>query len=131
MRAPRVRGDIPERFWPKVESGDRQSCWPWLAALNPHGYGMFTIDGHNVAAHRVAYQLTRGPIPAGLDLDHLCRVRHCVNPWHLDPVTRWTNLHRSPVHNGNKSHCPKGHPYSEANTYRSHGRRYCRECRRV
>ena len=78
----------PGRFWPKVaESGD---CWVWTAFRMPNGYGQFDKQ----YAHRWAYEHLRGEIPEGLELDHLCRVRHCVNPWHLEPVTHAENHRR-------------------------------------
>ncbi len=74
-------------------------CWAWTGALFENGYGAFwdTNNDTNVRAHRAAYQLLRGAIPEGLELDHLCRVRHCVNPHHLEAVTRSENLRRSPL----------------------------------
>lgn len=85
-------------------------------------------------AHRVTYVTAFGEPPKGLDLDHLCRMRCCVNPIHLEPVTRSENAKRSPIMGqgqSKKTHCPKGHPYSEANTYRKpDGRRVCRTCTR-
>lgn len=130
MRAQRIVGTLEERFWPKVDtSAGPDGCWPWRASLNMHGYGQFTIDGCVVMAHRIAYRLVVGPIPTGMDLDHLCRVRQCVNPAHLDPVTRAVNLQRSPLTNAGRTHCPRGHEYTPDNTYRANGRRYCRTCR--
>jgi hypothetical protein len=125
------------RFWPKVtQQGD---CWVWTAARSRGGYGMFTCSKRagkccKGYAHVVAYMWLRADVPDGLDLDHLCRNRACVNPWHLDPVPRRVNLLRGDrSHVGrnqrDKTHCPQGHPYSEANTYvYPDGRRKCREC---
>jgi hypothetical protein len=81
-------------------------------------------------AHRVAYELFKGPIPAGMDLDHLCRVRCCCNPDHLEPVTRKENLRRGL--NGQKTACYKGHPYTPENTYyrANTGKKQCRLCAR-
>lgn len=96
-----------ERFWVKVDkSGD---CWLWTARLKPDGYGIFKNklpDGRwiYVYAHRFAYESVRGPIPDGLTIDHLCRVRNCVNPDHLEPVTRNENMRRS-----RKAECRRGH----------------------
>ncbi|MFH0981536.1 MAG: HNH endonuclease signature motif containing protein [Planctomycetota bacterium] len=85
-----------ERFWPKVDKTD--SCWLWIGAMNLQGYGNFWIgptetEGY-VGAHRFAYTHFVGPVPEGMDLDHLCRNRACVNPAHLEPVTRRVNLRR-------------------------------------
>lgn len=82
-----------ERFWAKfVVSGS--GCWLWTVSKASGGYGKFAARGVNWKAHRYAYQHLVGPVPDGLDLDHLCRVRHCVNPMHLEPVTRSENLRR-------------------------------------
>jgi hypothetical protein len=117
---------VEARFWEKVDkSGD---CWIWTGVLN-HGYGGFApIHGLLVLTHRFAYELLIGPIPEGLQLDHLCRVRSCVNPAHLEPVTQKENNRRAQAI---KTHCPSGHPYDEVNTYLWQGRRKCRECRRI
>lgn len=110
-------------------SGD---CWLWTGFLDRYGYGQISVNNHREKAHRVAYATLVGPIPAGLVSDHTCRVRHCVNPAHLEPVTQAENMRRGVAHNSTKAHCPKGHPYNEANTYvrPGGGRRDCRECRR-
>lgn len=122
-----------ERFWSKVEATAPDSCWLWMAATD-RGYGRFGVtSGRMVAAHRWSYEQVVGPISEGLTLDHLCRVRNCVNPAHLEPVTLEENLARIPA----RTHCPKGHAYNEANTYYSPpnpntGRRTatCRTCNR-
>jgi len=112
-----------------AESG----CWEWTGALNHGGYGTFLVDGRRMGAHRAAYLLHVGSIPDGLDLDHLCRVRHCVNPAHLEPVTRSENLRRGvgvgKWHTALET-CPEGHPYDDSNTYHdARGWRGCRACR--
>lgn len=85
---------VDERFWSKVNK--TETCWLWTAALDRHGYGVFGVaKGRGSArAHRVAYELVNGPIPGSLPLDHLCRVRACVNPAHLEPVTVAENNRR-------------------------------------
>lgn len=117
-------------------------CWEWPGALFGGGYGHVRLASRDRPLHRVVYEHLVGPIPEGLDLDHLCRNRACCNPQHLDPVTRSENLRRSPdtggVRRGSvteanmfKTHCPQGHPYDEKNTYRSRvGGRKCRACDR-
>lgn len=109
-------------------------CWQWLAAIDAHGYGRFSVGGRMKLAHRIAYEMFVAPIPRGLDLDHICRNRACVNPAHLEPVTRSENLSRSPlmgVKNIGKTHCPRGHEYSAENTrFNTSGARNCRECER-
>lgn len=89
-----------------------------------------------VLAHRYAYELLVGPIPEGLHIDHLCRVRLCVNPAHLEAVTCHENNRRSTsptAVNAKKTHCPRGHEYTEENTYFAppDGRRMCKPCARA
>jgi len=103
-------------------------CWLWTGSLNRLGYGNGRYDGRTMSAHRAAYTLLVGPIPKGMQLDHLCRVRRCVNPAHLEPVTQSTNMLRA---RSLITHCPQGHPYDEVNTYWHRGRRNCRACRNV
>jgi hypothetical protein len=111
------------------------SCWNWTGALTKDGYGTVTVDGRTQYAHRVAYEMERGQIPAGLVMDHLCRNRRCVNPDHLEPVTNRTNVLRGAAKLGGpalKTACKWGHPYDERNTGRraDDNRRYCLTCSR-
>lgn len=122
-----------EWFWTKVEKTG--SCWLWRGQLDAYGYGMVRDPRWGKTgtrkAHRLSYAMCIGEIPQGLDLDHLCRVRHCVNPAHLEPVTRRTNLLRGqtiPAANAAKTHCPKGHPYMGHNLIQKASGRLCREC---
>jgi hypothetical protein len=91
-----------------VMDGD---CWMWTGPSNPGGYGTAAFEGQKTTAHRVLYQLIKGPIPEGMDLDHLCRNRLCVNPEHLEPVTRGENLTRGFMARG----CRNGHPATDDN----------------
>jgi hypothetical protein len=123
------RPTIAVRFWSKVDkTGD---CWEWTAART-NGYGVFRIggrkDGRLVPAHRHAYEELVGPIPNGLQIDHLCRNPACVNPSHLEPVTQKENILRGeswPARNAAKDSCPRcGDEFSV-----QVGGRYCRRCR--
>jgi hypothetical protein len=130
-----VRPTPEQRFWSKVQRAALDDCWLWTAARNPHGYGRVQINGSFHQAHRISYELTVGPIPDGLSLDHLCRVRNCVNPAHLEPVTNRVNGLRgvSPAAiNAAKAECVNGHAFDEANTRVTAGphgpKRQCRAC---
>ena len=122
-------------FWEKVALvGNACECWLWKGVLSHNGYGRFSIGrGKKAQAHRWAYESIIGPIPDGLHLDHLCRVRSCVNPYHLEPVTNRENILRGEgptAVNSRAKECPKGHPYSGENLIVQHGTgRLCRECK--
>jgi len=124
-----------ERFWSKVDQGDANACWIYKGKINNKGYGMFTVRGKHVLAHRFSYALTKGPIPEGLSLDHLCKTTRCVNPGHLEAVTQRVNVYRGngfSSSNKSKTHCPRGHAYTPENTIirEPDGWRQCRECTR-
>lgn len=116
-----------DRFWAKVEK--TEDCWLWTASQTHGGYGQFWNGEGREDAHRYSYRLHKGDIPKGLQLDHLCRVRHCVNPEHLEAVTCWENQRRG-IGNTMKTHCIHGHEFTDENTYRDkRGRRHCIACR--
>jgi len=128
------RKSLFDRFTEKITPAEN-SCWLWQANILPNSYGTFTAFQKTQYAHRFAYELFRAEIPKGLTLDHRCRTRHCVNPFHLFPETRGNNViigDTIAARNAAKTHCPKGHPYSDENTYRpKRGGRMCNECRRI
>lgn len=110
---------------------DATGCWNWMGYIRVEGYG--STNGE--MAHRAVYRQRVGPIPDGLDLDHLCRNRRCVNPEHMEPVTHRENMLRGDTifaRNAAKTHCPAGHRYNERNTYVARGgKRKCRPCNAV
>ena len=121
-----------QRFWAKVEK--TETCWLWTA-YTQNGYGRFWVGNKMRKAHRVAYEMSVGMIPEGLTLDHLCRVRNCVNPAHLEPVTAKENTLRGDAVgaiNSAKTHCKQGHPFEGENLYIGpDGKRKCRSCGRA
>ena len=118
--------DFDNYSMPVTECG----CWVWMAGIRPDGYGRWK----GRLAHVVSYERHKGPVPQGLELDHLCRVRCCVNPDHLEAVTHSENIRRGHgwgyIHR-QKTHCPKGHAYDEENTYTYKNGKYVRRCCRA
>lgn len=106
-------------------------CWIWKLKADPSGYPSGKVEGRTRLIHRVAFELFVGPIPAGLELDHLCHRILCVNPMHLDPVTQRVNALRSSslaAMAARRERCLRGHPLDGRR--KNHGRtiRYCRVC---
>ena len=123
-----------DRFWIKVDKTPETGCWHWTSTITTEGYGQFWFNRRPRLAHRFAYEMMVGPIPEGLVIDHLCRVRHCVNPSHMEPVTPAENNARGlslSAANARKTHCKHGHPFTVDNTrFTPAGDRECLTCRR-
>ena len=139
---------LPPEFWKtrdrvlakRYEDGefaDLSACWTWAGATFGNGYGHRQWDGKVRAVHRIAYMLAVGPIPAGLQIDHLCRTLLCFNPNHLEAVTQRENILRGyapTAINARKTHCKRGHELTEENIYRQKSQptwRMCDKCRRA
>lgn len=124
---------LAEHLLSRVSITAAADCWLWFGRVGPDGYGTF----RSKMAHRLVYTELVGPVPDGLQLDHRCRNRQCVNPLHLEPVSAAENHHRG-INPGlsrgaemaARTHCPKGHEYTADNTYARRGKRECRTCRR-
>lgn len=133
--AARFRWIDPEvAFWGKVQKTD--TCWLWIGACKSTGYGNFEFSRdarrRQFVAHRFAWELLREAIAPGMELDHLCRQRNCVNPDHLEVVSHAENARRAgPYRKGKllKTHCKRGHPLPV--DYRTRNERRCRECHRI
>lgn len=131
---PQTRRNTVEDFWAQVDkTSDPDGCWLWTGSIKRTGYGQMRLAGRRIITHRFAYELVVGPIPEGLQIDHLCRVRSCCNPAHLEPVTLKQNVLRgvgTSAENARKTACDQGHPLDEQNTYFDGRGRVCLTCRR-
>ena len=130
----RFRMQPEAKFWNSVER--TTTCWLWRAGKDTGGYGVITVQRRKTKAHRFAYELLVGPIPKGLQIDHLCRVRNCVNPAHLEPVSQRENVLRGiapPARQARQTHCKRGHEFTSENTMTEakSGKRHCRACREL
>lgn len=117
---------IEMRFWAKVQKTD--GCWMWTGSIGVDGYARFRHGAKGKTAYRYSYIIHKGPIPAGMEIDHLCRNRACVRPDHLEAVTtheNWKRGYGPSAINARKVACPKGHPYSLRD---KRGYRICGEC---
>lgn len=114
--------DLPPYIQENIEIKSVTGCWEWTGSTRGEGYAQIRHEGKQEGGHRVTYKILVGPIPPKAHLDHLCRVHHCVNPNndHIECVTPRINILRGigpSANNAKKTHCPKGHPYDENNTY--------------
>ena len=129
---------LAQRFEGKYAVRD-DGCWIWQRSQWKSGYGKLDVvqlpSGERlstVGAHVASYLIHRGPLPPGTEIDHLCRVKLCVNPGHLEPVSHQENITRSWAARGKKTECYRGHPYDDTNTRLDrYGRRFCKACERI
>lgn len=131
-RARLRRAGLNVRFRFRIDP--KTGCWNWTGSKARHGYGQ-TFKGKKVAAHRAMYEMVHGNIPPGLEIDHLCRNKGCVNPAHLEAVTHTENVRRAMPHftPWRKTHCKRGHALVEGNLYirPDNGQRQCLACIRL
>lgn len=134
----RIRSlDFEQRFWAKVRGDGAAACWEWIGSRDASGYGCLHVTrGKRDRAHRISYTLARGPIPAGMHLDHLCENTSCCNPWHLEAVSPMENTRRQARSRiaRQRVECEYGHSLADAAVHTGADgstRRFCRECRRV
>lgn len=127
---------LPARVLDKIAFEPESGCWLWTGGLTGRGYGGLWVDGHMRSAHRVLRETLVGPVPQGFELDHKCRIRSCVNPDHVEPVTHRVNMRRSPIAitaiNMRKERCKMGHKFELIRFERSgRARRVCLVCDRA
>lgn len=124
----------PEAVLGRLDMSDPDACWLWPGTITASGYGQISVKNRPTPAHRYVYEHLVGPVPPGLALDHLCRVRSCCNPAHLEPVTLGENVLRGvgiSAVNARKTACKRGHSLTDSNVYvRPDGQRNCRACHR-
>ena len=116
----------------KRAAGDTEACWLWPRHIRRNGYGQaWDVKRQlNVTAHRVMYEEIIGSLVLGMEIDHLCFNRGCVNPLHLEQVTPEENKRRMKTHQRGKGACDHGHAWSKHAYFRSNGTRFCKQCRK-
>jgi len=130
-----IKSPATVRFLAKAGSPTQKGCWEWSGYVTQRGYGQIWDGEKNVSAHRFSYELYKGKIPDGKEIDHVCENTRCVNPDHLEAVTHSENIsratYRMDYENSRKTHCKHGH-LLEGDNLRpgQNGRRQCRECAR-
>lgn len=121
------------KFKHLVRKSKESDCWIWTGSVGQDGYGRIRLAGAIRRTHRLSYLAHKGEIPSGTVLDHLCRVRECCNPDHLEAVTNRENILRgesSSAQRARQTHCKRGHEFKPENTYvRANGQRVCRTCK--
>ena len=117
-----------EGFWSRVIKSE--TCWLWTGSTTQEGYGNLRWDRGYAYAHRVAFEILRGAIPDGMVIDHLCRIRNCVNPAHLEPVTAAVNIRRGLTSYELRTTCKRDHDITDPANVRTDaaGGRQCRKC---
>lgn len=127
---------LEQRILPYIEPVTESGCWIWMRGVNYKGYGRVMWKGKAIYVHRLLFEIERGPIPISLVTDHLCRVRLCVNPYHIELVTHKENALRGigpTAINASKTHCIHGHEFTSSNTRvycrNGHIARACKACR--
>lgn len=118
----------------RIDLSSPDGCWEWTGVTNDGGYGVVGFNCKMSRVHRIVYEFLVEDIPDGLTIDHLCRNRRCVNVDHLEVVTHKVNILRGTgvsAINAKKTHCLRGHPFDDINTYYHNGDRHCRTCRKA
>lgn len=131
---PRSFCELPGSFVSKVIVDQDRGCWLWQGGLGDGGYAHFKIKGRQWNGHKFSFVALGGVVLDGEQLDHLCSIKHCVNPFHLEPVTPQVNTLRGSgpsAVNARKAHCDHGHEFTPENTRITNKRRHCRECSRI
>ena len=130
-----IGGPVEARFRSRYDVDDVTGCWNWNRGKFSSGYGALYVWGNNRPAHRVGYEMLVGPVALELELDHLCRNRGCVNPFHLEPVTHEENVRRGESRTNVaavNNVCFRNHVLDQWNVYvRRDGRRQCKTCHRM